>query len=306
MGRLGDRLVQLATDQRFSIEHHRCCKTAQATLVARLCRFANKIPTSVERPTWGEQRLGDVREDAVATVRIDHIFLRSRSITEPTNVPTCAHSSTLIRQSKLKRTHARAASSSRPIELSTSGGVIDPEEHAEPCDACTPARSSAGNKFLPSTPSKHNMTVFGTLSANGVKTLIGCSWACRASRKALRFSAIEAARCGCSSIAKRIAIAFAAASDGLCVPGRRPNSWPPPCMSGRSLLSKPRPMSTPCPRKPPALCGERATTAPLVSNDCNGTRPRVCAASMTTGTSQLRATSIARSVSCRVPSSLCA
>ena len=173
------------------------------------------------------------------------IFFRKRNITSPTTDPTRAHSATRFCQSKLKRTHALARGSSTPIAVKILGAVIEPEVQAEPCDACTPARSNAGNKLRPSTSSKHNMTVLGTLLSRGVKTSNGHERALRPSRKALRLLAITAARCGCSVIASSIASAFAAASEGLCVPGRRPNYWAPPRMKGCSWLSRRRQSSTP-------------------------------------------------------------
>jgi hypothetical protein len=68
--RLGDRRVQFATDLRFSIEHHQCCKTTHSTLLFATCMFANRISSNCERPTWEEQRLGVVDESAFTTRRI--------------------------------------------------------------------------------------------------------------------------------------------------------------------------------------------------------------------------------------------
>ena len=143
------------------------------------------------------------------------------------------------------RTQVRAAASLSPIASRMRGGVGAPELHAEPCDAWMPARSSAGSRFLPSTCGKRSITVFGRLVASGVMT----SWSTRLARtprtNASRTAAMLAARIATSFAACSIASAFAAANAGLCVPGRRPCSCPPPRASGRSREVRSRTINTP-------------------------------------------------------------
>ena len=77
-------------------------------------------------------------------------------------------------------------------------------------------------------------------------------------------------------------------------------------MRGLRCEWRSRPTKAPCPRNPPALWGDSATTAPASMTGSKGTRPKVCAASINAGTSQLRATSTASPMGCSVPTSLCA
>src|SRR5262245_55819893 len=87
-------------------------------------------------------------------------FLFNAHTTAPARAPTSRIVDASSRQPKLNRTHARARASSRPIAVKMRGGVGAPDEHAEPCDAYTPSRSSEGTRLRPSTSAKHTIAVF--------------------------------------------------------------------------------------------------------------------------------------------------
>ena len=157
-------------------------------------------------------------------------------------------SSSVVAYPVVRRRLPSDSSMLSPIASSTCDGSSEPDAHAEPLDAATPARSRASNTSSPLRPANVQLAKFGNRGSPPVSVPPSSS---SALRSACAWPSATRARDSRPADAAASATATAVADVASSWPARRPHSCGPPKKSG-SIRTPSRTRSNP-PRPAPSL-----------------------------------------------------